>query len=330
MHGDEVVGILSKWLRFADDGGATDNARAYCPFHKGGNEYTPSLYVYVGRETGSKQVGVSYCQTCAEGWTLSRLLLKLGADREIIEEVRKEFVEARSREKERDKLMDLDFTQTVLPETVMAVFDYCPRDLLDAGFKKDILRDNDVGFDRDRQRITFGVRDHFGNLIGVSGRTVIDEEPRYKIYRSEFYGVAGYNYKLEKSLVLWGLDKFYNTRLHAESSGPVVLCEGFKAALWVKQAGHTDVVVPFGTALSDEQHILLQRVTNAVVLFLDNDPPGVAATFKRLKQLRFPEILVADYQTVAPISPDDLTPDRVRYAIEHAIYADEWRARYGS
>ncbi|MBM3203488.1 toprim domain-containing protein, partial [Candidatus Woesearchaeota archaeon] len=189
---------------------------------------------------------------------------------------------------------------------------------------QDILRDNDVGFDRDRRRITFGLRDHHGNLAGVSGRTVIDEEPRYKIYRAEFKSIAP-GYELDKSRILWGLDKFYHSRLHVGSEGPVVVCEGFKAALWVKQAGHEDVVAVIGSSVSHAQHVLLSRVATEVVLFFDNDTAGVKAAWKFSRILGDMDVKVANYGTSQPISPDDLTPERVRVAIETALPASVWR-----
>lgn len=328
MSQPDVVKILSKWLRFSDQGVYSDNLAAYCPFHKGGQERTPSLYVKVGSK-GTNQ-GAAYCHTCGKGWSFTGLLYKLGADRALIDELRgtaARLPTAEDKKREADDwLRNLDLTQTELPELVLAVYDYCPVSLLQAGFTKKTLQYFEVGFDRDAQRITFPIRDHDGRFVGVSGRTVVDEPEKYKVYRSEFYCIAGRDYKVEKSKLLWGLDKFYHARLHMPASQPVVVCEGYKAAMWVYQAGYEDVVALQGTALSREQHFLLSRVTSDVVMFLDNDPPGVNATWDHTRSLTDLNLRVADYGTTAPFSPDDLSYVDVRRAIENAIPGSAWRA----
>jgi 5S rRNA maturation endonuclease (ribonuclease M5) len=331
MQGEEVASILSKWLKFQNVGAGSENLAAFCPFHKGGNESSPSMYVYVGKPTGKAQPGSTFCHTCNEGWTLSRLLYKLGADRQIVEMVRTELANTNKNKdphKELDlKLGQLDFSQFVLPETLLGVYDYCPREMLRSGFTPEIIKDHDIGFDRDLRRITFPIRDHLGNLVGVSGRTVIDEEPRYKVYRSEFYSIAGRNYKCEKSKILWGLDKFYHARLHLPSAEPVILCEGFKAALWVKQAGFSDVVALFGAALSAEQHILLSRVASEAVLFLDNDSAGRRASWTISRQVTDLDLKIVDYGTFNELSPDDLSIDAVKEKVTNAPRAADWRRR---
>lgn len=322
---NDVVTVLSRWIRFANPESRADDLAAFCPFHKGGGEQTPAFYVYVGPETHDKRPGAAYCHACNEGWTYTGLLYKLGAARGVIDIIRQQELELR-RARKRSFLYDLNFDVPELPEQVLAVFDYCPVSLLGAGFEKDILRNNDIGFDRDRQRVTFGLRDHHGSLVGVSGRTVIDEEPRYKIYKSEFYSVCpGYN--LDKSKILWGLDKFYLTRLHRKTSGPVVICEGFKAAMWVKQAGYPHVVATIGSSISQAQRVLLQRVTSDAVLFFDNDAAGIKATWRNARTLGGIDVRVANYGTSQPVSPDDLAPDRVREVIETALPAPVWRRK---
>lgn len=332
MQGSEVASILAKWLRFQDIHSSSDNLAVFCPFHKGGQEEAPSMYVYVGAPTRRVQPGAAFCHTCNAGWTLPALLYKLGADRALVETVRNELKEST---KPRDTLRALDlqmgelsFEQDVLPETVLAVFDYKPRALLTAGFREDIIREYDIGFDRDRRRITFAIRDHLGNLVGVSGRTVIDEEPRYKVYRSEFFPIMGSHYECEKSKVLWGLDKFYHARLHSPSHEPVVICEGFKAALWVRQAGFSDVVCLLGVALSPEQHVLLSRVATEAVLFLDNDPPGRKATWKLSRQVSDLDLRIVHYEDAEfKLSPDDLAMTTVQERVSAAPRAAEWRKR---
>lgn len=325
----DVTHILTRWLRFSDQGVYGDNIAAYCPFHKDGKETTPSLYVKVG-DKGTNQ-GAAYCHTCGSGWSFTGLLYKLGADRALIDELRgttDRLPSAVDKQAEADEwLRNLDLTQTELPEAVLAVYDYCPLDLTRGGFSRETLLHFEIGFDRDAQRITFPIRDHDGRFVGVSGRTVVDDPIRYKVYRSEFYCIAGRSYKVEKSKLLWGLDKFYHARLNMPSQQPVIVCEGYKAAMWVYQAGYTDVVALQGTSLSPEQQFLLRRSTSEAVLFLDNDAPGRKALWERTRELTTMDIRVADYgdKNHLPVSPDDLSSSEVVAAIENAMPGHTWR-----
>ena len=328
MASTDIVALLSRWLRFADASSRADNLAAFCPFHKGGKEQSPGLYVYVGRPRTDVQPGTAWCHTCHRAWTFPNLLLSLGANHAVVESVLEQIRADEKYAVKSKQFTGINFDNPVLPETVLAVFDYCPVMLRDQGFDLQVLRENDVGFDRDRQRVTFGIRDHLGNLVGVSGRTVIGEEPRYKIYRSEFYGVCpGYN--LEKSKVLWGLDKFYHTRLHFADDDPVVVCEGFKQALWTKMAGIDNTVALLGSAISVEQRILLSRITNEVVLFLDHNTAGRKATWQYSRLLKGVDVRIVDYASPYDMQPDALPLDRVRTLIETAPTAREWRKTNG-
>lgn len=320
-----IVPVLSKYgLRFQDESSRGDNLAAFCPFHSGGQEKTPSLYVYIGEETNTASPGAAFCHACQKGWTYSGLLRQLGVPKTFVALIQAEELEAHKRKRRRNPASIVNFDLPRLPEDVLSLYDYCPVDLLKDGFDKNMLRENDVGFDRERMRITFALRDHHGYLVGVSGRTVINEEPRYKVYKSEFYPVyPGYN--LDKGKLIWGMDKLYYARMHQRTSEPLIICEGFKAALWVKMAGFTNTVAVLGSAITETQHVLLSRVANEVVLFFDNDRAGRSASWKFSRKLSDIDVSIAEYGTTQPISPDDLTLEQVAQAVDSAVPAAEWR-----
>lgn len=215
------------------------------------------------------------------------------------------------------KKQGLSFEVPVLPEAILGMFEFCPLSLVRAGFTEEVLQRYEIGFDRTRRRIIFPLRDHLGNLVGLSGRTVVDDYPRYKIYKQELEEVHPH-YELHKGRIVWGLNKFYEaSRYHPVE--PVVICEGFKAAMWVAQAGYPYVVALLGKSLSLEQQALLTRVANRLVLFLDNDDAGKDATRVVSKQLRGADVRVGDYGTSDPVSPDDLSPEHIKAAIEGAV-----------
>jgi len=324
---DEIVSILQSHIRFADHQQSTQkNIAAYCPFHKSGKESKPSFYVYCGPPTNNKFPGASFCHTCNEGWSLTGLLKKLAVPNSLIDTV-KTHIESAFPQK---KTLSPKFSWKVLPEATLGMFSYLPKSLLESGFNEDIIREYEIGFDRTRKRVIYPIRNHLGDLVALSGRSVTGGWPRYKIYKKELADVVA-DYSFDKKSVLWGLEKFYETRMYTNTDidMPVVVCEGFKAALWVVQSGYPYTVALIGSYLSREQEALLSRIANSVVLFLDNDAAGRKATHRiTSEQLAGVETCVANYRDHNDKSPDDLTMQQVHAAIETALTPINWRRSF--
>ena len=329
---DEVKGILEEGgVRFVDTGEDTHNLSAYCPFHKDGQEGTPSFYVYVGPTLPKKSFGVSFCHTCGQAWPLNALIKQLGINRHVVDTIIEMVEEERQAAGKYDEYASINLGNPRLPETILGAWDRAPKQLLDEGFDKSVLRYFDIGVDLKNKRITFPIRDHTGALVGVSGRTLAEENPRYKVYRSEFRGMIS-GYELNKSRVVWGLDKFYHTSFLRGLNSPVIICEGFKACMWVHQAGFTNTVALMGTFCSPEQRLLLTRTANEVILFLDNDKPGRKATPAAYKYLSAAlDVSVARYPPGAGgRSPDDLDVHRIQTAIKEKLKISEWRKQWAT
>lgn len=326
MNRETVEAILGQYVNFVPYNDK-NNLKGRCPFHKGGMEKTPSFFVYVGPNQGlRKRTGSAFCHTCGEGWGFVTLLKKLGASGEFIDahvEIAEEFA---SPKKQKDELC---FDVPILPERVLGVFDYCPVSLLKAGFTKETLKKYDIGFDKERNRITFPIRDHHGHLVGISGRLVVGWGPRYKIYEKAEFSSIMPGYHLEKSRIVWGLDKFYTTSQQFRLKSPVVVCEGFKAAMWVAQNGFPNTVCLLGGYCSREQRTLLNRVTDELVLFMDDDGPGREFTDKLITQLRHGFTLrIASYpEDTSGLSPDDLDKQTIKLAINNADNTYTWKRR---
>ena len=325
MFRDYAISILKDKIRFGQFTEDTKNIPIHCPFHKQGQEKRPSMYLYVGESVGDTTVtGASFCHTCNEGWSFPSLLKKLGLSRDYIDAAKQLTEEVVPRKR---GYSAINFELIELPEAILGAFDYAPIDLLNQGFSKPTLKKYDIGFDRVRKRITFPIRDHRGNLVGISGRHVKKSAvPRYKIYRDELRDIVS-NYELNKKRVLWGLDKFYITAMKAGLKTPVVICEGFKAAMWVSQSGYPNTVALMGVHCSKEQRTLISRVTNEVVVFLDNDRAGREATSRLVDFLGVEcETRVARYPKEGlNLSPDDLSKTLVQSAIKNSQKRIEWR-----
>ena len=124
--------------------------------------------------------------------------------------------------------------------------------------------------DRFRNRVIFPLRDVRGNVIGFAGRVLPgDEREEGKYINSpdtELY---------HKSEHLYGL---FENRGEIKKQDNVVVVEGELDAISSWQSGLREVVAIKGTAVTEGQVELLRRYTRNVVLALDADVAGDAAT----------------------------------------------------
>jgi len=213
----------------------------------------------------------------------------------------------------------------ILDEDILDDFRLMPNALRKQGFLKSTLRHFEVGFDAARCRITYPIRNIYGELVGISGRTVIDEEPRYKIYKRELQEVTGIpeDYTLEriKKATMWhahiSYPHLYNSR------DPIVVTEGFKAAMWLWQCGIDNVVALIGSSMSQLQANLLTHC-GEVFLFLDNNEAGILGTAKAGSLTTGTMTYVAKYPDLRE-QPDDLDKYEIRTALKLAEPFTNWR-----
>jgi len=309
---------------------------AVCPFHKEGTESHPSFWV-------NRQTGHWGCFTCeAHGGGLKWLLKDLGVGTAGFAERLKEA------EKQASKTADLEKSRTrrknkksfageyTLPDALLGVFDFLPLDLVDAGFDKKILKEYDVGYDRRNNRITFPIRDLFGNLVGISGRaTLIGDEPKYLVYNGkrvldgkETMGELGEWYpEYSNESVrdnLWGMDKRYNALLNNESGEEyLIVVEGYKAALWLIQHRWINTVALMGSRMSPCQERIIRKLGVPVFVLLDNNLPGREGSrniCQRLAVSTFPVYEVRyDRDCESSTQPDDLDEEEITKALNSAI-----------
>jgi len=325
---DEVYAIAQKYLRKIKRTGP-ENIMAICPFHRkmnGQEESTPSFTMSLTR-------GLYFCFACQERGNLTTFLKNVGVSTFIMEKVYGSVIHAvRSQApRPKDPLRPAIFDNSPLPESLLGFFDYCPTDLLDEGFDEELLQKYDVGFDQANMRITFPLRDMSGNLVGISGRTVIDEYPRYKVYDTE-YERWGHPYRrVNKRSVLWNADRVYPSAFF-KNNARVVLVEGFKACLRLIQCGVPDTVALLGTYLSPEQRWILERIGGQVYLMLDNNEWGQVGTARvgAILAASLP-VKIVEYPEDKP-QPSDLGPAEIKEALENSkdyyLWATEEKNRW--
>ncbi len=249
---------------------------------------------------------------------------------------------------------DIFVADYVLPESILGVYNSCPLKLVEDGFDPHLLRSMDIGYDQLNHRIMYPLRDLYGNLAGFSGGVTphsVRPHPKYLVYqgsrkgndnrwiRSDFgpwFDDQFPDYRCENHEFLWNYDKVFK-RFSAMSDPKVTVyvVEGFKACLWMLQAGFWNTVALMGSYISDRQQRLLHRLGGTVVLFLDNDSAGRRATFnvggllwgpmyRKVRVVPYPNedvrnSLDGDEDEPGDSQPDDYEVDAVKTLVNRSM-----------
>lgn len=310
-----------KWWRPTSDG---KNINGACPFH---HESTEGAF-YMSTETG-----LFICHGCQARGSLPTFLKEVGAPARVRASVMEEIGPDLIKRAKPDLAKKDQFKgHMALSEGLLGIFDFCPTELTDAGFSKEVLKSHEVGFDKEAMRITFPIRNHLGVLMGVAGRTVIDEKPRYKIYKeTDFLRFSdkyrGYDFR--KKNFLWNFHNVYPYAFGGDLD-VVFVVEGYKAALWLIQHGFTSAVAIMGTYLSDMQRALLQRLSADIFILLDNTHHARKGVYDAGSRLRCGnKVFVCSYPEycLGGEQPDDLPQDELEETIYKAVGFNKWRAR---
>lgn len=131
---------------------------------------------------------------------------------------------------------------------------------------------NSIGNDFFKNRLIFGIKNDFGDIVAMSGRTLSNEDSKY-INSAE-------NLVFKKNNILYN---FHNAKEHALRAHEIYIVEGFMDVIALYKAGIENVVAIMGTALTENHVHKLSGLT--VNLLLDSDKAGINATIKSIKIL---------------------------------------------
>lgn len=124
-------------------------------------------------------------------------------------------------------------------------------------------------YDRFRGRIMFPICDVHGNVIGFTGRILVDTEKSVGKYlntpQTPIY---------DKSSVIFGLHK---AKQEIRKKNFVVMVEGQMDVIACHQAGMENVVATSGTAMTEQQITLIKRYSENMSIAFDGDIAGVRA-----------------------------------------------------
>jgi DNA primase len=141
-----------------------------------------------------------------------------------------------------------------------------PDELVDVGLAQTRQSGRGGVYDRFRERVIFPIRDANGGPVGLGGRILEGDGPKY--LNSPATPL------FDKSRTLYLIDK---AKGPIRKSGQAVIVEGYTDALMAHQAGFDNVVASLGTALTPGQVGLLTRYAKKIALAYDVDAAGEKA-----------------------------------------------------
>ncbi|MFL5681801.1 MAG: DNA primase [Chloroflexota bacterium] len=144
--------------------------------------------------------------------------------------------------------------------------DIRPEELVEVGLASPRQNGRGGVYDKFRARVTFPIRDQNGHAVGLGGRLLEGDGPKY--LNSPATPL------FDKSRTLYLIDK---AKGPIRRSGQAVIVEGYTDALMAHQAGFDNVVASLGTALTPGQVALLTRYAARIVLAYDVDAAGEKA-----------------------------------------------------
>ena len=152
---------------------------------------------------------------------------------------------------------------------------YAQQDLLDAGLIV-VKEEEGKAFDRFRDRLMIPVRDERGRITGFQARALKpDAQPKFMN--------SPQTALFDKGRTLFGLDRGRKAIREAEVA---IVVEGNLDVIAAHQAGFENVVSSQGTALTEHQMRLLKKYARRIILALDADAAGDAATLRGLSVAR--------------------------------------------
>ena len=157
------------------------------------------------------------------------------------------------------------------------------KDAISRGYKKELLLElglvtqkEDGPFagqitDKFNERVIFPIRSVTGKVVAFGGRIMSAEKSPVKYMNSPESQVYS------KKRVLYGL---YESKSTIAQKKNCYLVEGYTDVISLHQAGIKNVVASCGTALTEEQVLLIKRFSPKVTIIYDGDKAGISASLK--------------------------------------------------
>ncbi|MGB0896119.1 MAG: DNA primase [Flavobacteriaceae bacterium] len=129
----------------------------------------------------------------------------------------------------------------------------------------------DKQFDRFKGRVLFPIHSMSGRVLGFGGRILTNDKKAAKYLNSPESDIY------HKSKVLYGI---YQAKQTIAKEDNCYLVEGYTDVIQMHQTGIHNVVASSGTALTNDQIRLLNRLTKNITILFDGDAAGMRASLR--------------------------------------------------
>ncbi|MGQ9817069.1 MAG: DNA primase [bacterium] len=315
----DIVSLISQYVQLKKIG---KNYRALCPFH---SEKSPSFYV-------SPDKGIYYCFGCQKGGNainflmeyehldfpdaLKKLAKNLGIEIDTTKNLKyKELYEV-------NEFAAQFYSLALTKEIGKRGQNYLKERKIDMEKLKDFrlgyapsagglvtfMRQKGVNIDRLNQvgllsqnheifhdRIIFPIFNLSGRIIGFGGRGIDD-------YMQPKYLNSPETPIFKKGEILYGL---FQTKELMRAKSEAILVEGYFDLLSLYQHNIKNISAPLGTALTENQSLLLSRYAKIVNILFDGDMSGIKAALRAIGIL-----INAQVDVHITVLPEKYDPDK--------------------
>ena len=172
-------------------------------------------------------------------------------------------------------------------------------ELLEAGL---LVEGDRGGYDRFRGRLMFPIRDDKGRVVGFGARKLTAEGADTTDATDAKYINTPQTPMFDKGGLLYALDRAKDAVRRDQTA---IVVEGYMDVIAAHQHGRTNVVASMGTALTERQIKLLERLRAKILLAMDADAAGIEATLRALQEAGAAGVIHAGAESVHPSSMAD-------------------------
>lgn len=175
----------------------------------------------------------------------------------------------------------------------------------DKNLDKTLLKKSELFIENDQQelhdrflnRIVFPILDIDDNVVGFSGRSLVDKKIKYMNSPES----AIFN----KSQLLFNLN-FAKNKVREEKK--IILVEGFMDVIALSSVGIDNAVASMGTSLTNQQIQMVSKVSDTITIAYDGDQAGMDATNRAIQLISSNSKMKIEIMVL----PDNLDPDEYR------------------
>ena len=143
--------------------------------------------------------------------------------------------------------------------------------IIAAGLARKSIKTNQT-YDFFRNRLVFPIHDNNGAIIAFGGRGLEGVEPKYLNSPDTIL------FKKKKMLF-----NFHRAKKYVQKQKlPFIVVEGYLDVISLYHIGLYGAVAPLGTALSEEQLVLMWRISNEPIICMDGDKAGYRSAIRTL------------------------------------------------